>query len=76
MLDPLPKSIGHLRGLLREIVAQRAISASPRRLTLDFDGPVNTTKARKGSIQLDLLAHAVGRALQMCAAPPRIGRSQ
>lgn len=40
------RSIDNLRGLLREIVAERAIAASPRRLTLDFDGSVISTKAR------------------------------
>ena len=39
-------SVSNLRALLREIVATRAISASPRRLTLDFDGSVISTKAR------------------------------
>jgi len=39
-------SIDNLRGLLREIVAERAIAASPQRLTLDFDGSVISTKAR------------------------------
>jgi hypothetical protein len=40
------RCIDNLRGLLREIVAKRAISASPRRLTLDFDGSVISTNAR------------------------------
>lgn len=40
------RSIDNLRGLLREIVAERAVAASPRRLTLDFDGSVISTKAR------------------------------
>jgi len=40
------RSIDGLRGVLRGIVAERAIAASPRRLTLDFDGSVLTTKAR------------------------------
>ncbi len=40
------ESVGNLRGLLRGIVAERAISASPRRLTVDFDGSVVSTKAR------------------------------
>ena len=40
------RSIDDLRGLLREIVAERAIAASPRRLTLDLDGSVIGTKAR------------------------------
>lgn len=39
-------SIGRLRGVLRGIVAERAVAASPRRLTLDFDGSVIGTKAR------------------------------
>jgi hypothetical protein len=39
-------AISKLRGLLREIVSERAIAASPRCLTLDFDGSVITTKAR------------------------------
>jgi hypothetical protein len=40
------RSVDNLRGLLRGLVAQRAIAASPRRLTLDFDGSVISTKAR------------------------------
>ena len=40
------RSVEGLRGLLRGIVAERAIAASPRRLTLDFDGSVISTKAR------------------------------
>lgn len=40
-------SIDGLRALLREIVAERAIAASPRRLTLDFDGSVISTKGRR-----------------------------
>jgi hypothetical protein len=40
------RSIDNLRGLLREIVAKRAVAASPSRLTLDFDGSVISTKAR------------------------------
>jgi len=40
------RSIDNLRGLLRSVVAKRAIAASPRRLTLDFDGSVISTKAR------------------------------
>lgn len=40
------RSVTNLRGLLRGIVAERAIAASPRRLTMDFDGSVITTKAR------------------------------
>lgn len=40
------RSVDNLRGLLREVVAERAIAASPRRLTLDFDGSVISTKAR------------------------------
>lgn len=40
------RSLDNLRGLLRAIVAERAIAASPRRLTLDFDGSVISTKAR------------------------------
>lgn len=40
------RSVDNLRGLLRGLVAERAIAASPRRLTLDFDGSVISTKAR------------------------------
>jgi hypothetical protein len=40
------RSVDNLRGLLRGLVAERAVSASPRRLTLDFDGSVLSTKAR------------------------------
>lgn len=40
------RSVDNLRDLLRDTVAERAIAASPRRLTLDFDGSVITTKAR------------------------------
>lgn len=40
------RSVDNLRSLLRELVAERAIAASPRRLTLDFDGSVISTKAR------------------------------
>lgn len=40
------RSITNLRGLLRGLVAQRAIASSPRRLTMDFDGSVISTKAR------------------------------
>jgi len=40
------RSVSKLRRLLREIVAERAVGASPRRLTLDFDGSVISTKAR------------------------------
>jgi hypothetical protein len=39
-------AVNNLRGLLRELVGERAIAASPRRLTLDFDGSVISTKAR------------------------------
>lgn len=39
-------SIENLRALLRGVVAERAIAASPGRLTLDFDGSVISTKAR------------------------------
>jgi hypothetical protein len=35
-----------LRQVLRDIVAERAIAASPRRLTLDIDGSVISTNAR------------------------------
>ena len=40
------RAVDNLRGLLRGLVAERAIAASPRRLTLDFDGSVISTKAR------------------------------
>ena len=40
------RSVDNIRGLLRGLVAERAISASPARLTLDFDGSVISTKAR------------------------------
>ena len=40
------RSIDNLRGLLRGLVAKRAIASSPRRLTMDFDGSVISTKAR------------------------------
>jgi hypothetical protein len=40
------RAVDNLRGVLREIVGERAIAASPRRLTLDFDGSVISTKAR------------------------------
>ena len=40
------RSVDGLRSLLRGLVAERAIAASPRRLTLDFDGSVISTKAR------------------------------
>ena len=40
------RSVGELRGLLRRLVAERACAASPRRLTIDFDGSVLSTKAR------------------------------
>jgi hypothetical protein len=39
-------AVDNLRGLLRGIVGERAIAASPKRLTLDFDGSVISTKAR------------------------------
>ncbi len=39
-------AVDNLRGLLRGLVAERAIAASPRRLTMDFDGSVISTKAR------------------------------
>jgi len=41
------RSVSELRGLLRRLVADRACAASPRRLTLDFDGSVLSTKARR-----------------------------
>jgi hypothetical protein len=40
------RAVDNIRGLLRSLVAERAIAASPRRLTLDFDGSVISTKAR------------------------------
>ena len=40
-------AVDNLRGLLRDIVARRACEASPARLTLDFDGSVLSTKARR-----------------------------
>ena len=40
-------SVARLRGLLRDVVGDRAIAASPSRLTLDFDGSVLSTKARR-----------------------------
>ncbi|HID66695.1 MAG TPA: IS1380 family transposase, partial [Roseibacterium sp.] len=40
------RAVDNLRGLLRGLVAERAIAASPKRLTLDFDGSVISTKAR------------------------------
>jgi len=40
------RAVDNLRGLLRDTVGGRAIAASPRRLTLDFDGSVISTKAR------------------------------
>src|SRR5690606_13502892 len=40
-------SVDRLRGLLRDVVGDRAIAASPSRLTLDFDGSVLSTKARR-----------------------------
>ena len=39
-------AVDNLRGLLRELVGERAIAASRSRLTLDFDGSVISTKAR------------------------------
>lgn len=41
------RSVEELRGLLRGLVADRAIAASPSRVTMDFDGSVITTKARR-----------------------------
>jgi hypothetical protein len=46
LMDFDERAIDNLRGLLRGLVAERAIAASPRRLTLDFDGSVISTKAR------------------------------
>lgn len=40
-------SVDNLRSLLREIVGARACEASPSRITLDFDGSVLSTKARR-----------------------------
>lgn len=40
-------SVDKLRGLLRDVVGERACSASPARITLDFDGSVLSTKARR-----------------------------
>lgn len=39
-------SVDNLRAVLRGLVAKRSINASPRRLTLDFDGSVISTKSR------------------------------
>ncbi len=39
-------AVDNLRGLLRDLVGERAITASRSRLTLDFDGSVISTKAR------------------------------
>lgn len=41
------RSVDQLRGLLRRLVAERARTASPSRLTIDFDGSVLSTKARR-----------------------------
>jgi hypothetical protein len=41
------RSVGELRCQLRQLVGERARSASPSRLTLDFDGSVLSTKARR-----------------------------
>ena len=41
------RSVDNLRELLRDIVGRRVCSASPARITLDFDGSVLTTKARR-----------------------------
>ncbi len=40
------RSVDQMRGLLRNLVTERACSASPSRLTIDFDGSVVSTKAR------------------------------
>lgn len=40
------RSVDNLRGLLRGLIARRAVDVSPRRLTMDFDGSVISTKAR------------------------------
>ena len=39
-------SVDKLRDLLRDVVGRRVCSASPARVTLDFDGSVLSTKAR------------------------------
>lgn len=41
------RSVDKLRELLRDIVGRRVCSASPARITLDFDGSVLSTKARR-----------------------------
>ena len=41
------RSVDRLRALLRNLVGERACAASPSRLTIDFDGSVITTKARR-----------------------------
>lgn len=41
------RSVDQLRALLRDLVVERACSASPSRLTIDFDGSVISTKARR-----------------------------
>jgi hypothetical protein len=40
------KSVENLRRLLREMVLDRLISVAPARITLDFDGSVQSTKRR------------------------------
>lgn len=40
------QSVDNLRDTLRSLVTTRALAASPRRLTLDLDGSVISTKAR------------------------------
>jgi hypothetical protein len=41
------RSVDNIRELLRDIVGRRVCSASPARITLDFDGSVLSTKARR-----------------------------
>lgn len=50
-----PKSVGNLRCLLRQMVLDRIRSIAPARLTLDFDGSVQSTKR-----------HAEGTAVGYC----------
>lgn len=41
------RSVDALRKVLRDLVGTRAIDASPRRLTIDFDGSVQSTRGRR-----------------------------
>lgn len=41
------RSVVGLRRLLRNLVGTRAIDASPSRLTIDFDGSVQSTRGRR-----------------------------